>query len=140
VARWQRFSLLQCSPLEHRLHAVADSASQESSENVRAYSATPKELKSVTSFASTESHNRLGNDDPDPVGIFWGMGTEDRGRALAKREPALTLQRHEPVGQTLPLPVTATFILDDWTIAGCSVANKSSSKRKFFSRPLNATV
>jgi hypothetical protein len=30
-------------------------------------------------------HNRLGNDDPDLVGIVRGMGTEDRGRALAGR-------------------------------------------------------
>jgi hypothetical protein len=59
-----------------------------SSENVRAFSATPKELEVRNRFASTESHNRLGNDDPDLVGIFRGMGTEDRGRALAEREPA----------------------------------------------------
>jgi hypothetical protein len=64
-----------------------------SSENVRAFSATPKELEVRSKFASTESHNRLGNDDPDLVGIFRGMGTEDRGRALAEREPAPTLQR-----------------------------------------------
>jgi hypothetical protein len=63
------------------------------SENVRAYSATPKELEVRNKFASTESHNQLGNDDPDLVGIFRGMGTEDRGRALAEREPAPILQR-----------------------------------------------
>ena len=33
--------------------------------------------------ASTESHIHLGNDDPDLVSIVRGMGTEDRGRALA---------------------------------------------------------
>ena len=33
---------------------------------------------------------------------FRGMGTEDRGRALAEREPAPTLQRHERVGQMVP--------------------------------------
>jgi hypothetical protein len=27
-----------------------------------------------------------GNDDPDLVGASWGMGTEDRGRALWSRE------------------------------------------------------
>jgi len=81
----------QCSSLEHRQDAFAVTASGESSENVRAYSATPKELEVRNKFASTESHNRLGNDDPDLVGIFWGMGTEDRGRALAEREPALIL-------------------------------------------------
>ena len=42
-------------------------------------------------IASTESHNRLGNDDPDLVGTFRGMGTKHRGRALAEREPALIL-------------------------------------------------
>jgi hypothetical protein len=30
-------------------------------------------------------HNRLGNDDPDLVGIFGGWGTVDRGRALVGR-------------------------------------------------------
>jgi hypothetical protein len=87
---------IECESVQRVLEVTtlgAATASGESSENVRAFSATPKELEVRNRFASTESHNRLGNDDPDLVGIFRGMGTEDRGRALAEREPAPTLQR-----------------------------------------------
>ena len=91
--------------------AAGATAPGESSENVRAYSATPKELEVRNKFASTESHNRLGNDDPDLVGIFRGMGTEDRGRALAEREPAPTLQRHERVGQTVGSMAAVEFTI-----------------------------
>jgi hypothetical protein len=90
------YSELSASPVQRVLEVTtlgAATASGESSENVRAFSATPKELEVRNRFASTESHNRLGNDDPDLVGIFRGMGTEDRGRALAEREPAPILQR-----------------------------------------------
>ena len=82
---------IECESVQRVLEVTtlgAATASGESSENVRAFSATPKELEVRNRFASTESHNRLGNDDPDLVGIFRGMGTEDRGRALAEREPA----------------------------------------------------
>jgi hypothetical protein len=92
--RYQTHRALQrteCESVQRVLEVTtlgAATASGESSENVRAFSATPKELEVRNRFASTESHNRLGNDDPDLVGIFRGMGTEDRGRALAEREPA----------------------------------------------------
>jgi len=71
--------------LEHRQHALAATASGESSENVRAYSATTKRMELITKFASTESHIHLGNDDPDLISIVRGMGTKI-GAGLSKVE------------------------------------------------------
>jgi hypothetical protein len=77
-----------------------------SSENVRAFSATPKELEVRNKFASTESHNRLGNDDPDLVGIFSGDGDgrSGPGSRRTRTGPNFTAPRtSRPDGATVPL-------------------------------------
>ena len=82
--------------LEHRQHALAATASGESSENVRAYSATTKRMELITKFASTESHIHLGNDDPDLISIVRGMGPRSgpgSRRSKTRTGPNLTASR-----------------------------------------------